>query len=180
MKEYFRNKKPCNVTFNANSNSNSTEKSKGTHKKWICENIDFSDLNYENTEFIVNVDKHVFYRNIYVFIDRLKDMTMHKNSNKLKNVISQCLRKLALIWHFTKLSDLEKNMRKKAFLTLWYNVLTKRFKQHTSAILINIQTFRYTLKNARKQQDSRIFAQDFFKHGKAIDIISTHNQIVMT
>lgn len=67
----------------------------------------------ENNTAMINVEKHVFYRDLYIFVDRLKDMIIFKNSNKLKNIISQCFRRFALIWHFAKLFDLEKKYSKK-------------------------------------------------------------------
>ena len=184
---YFRNKKTSNVsasfTSNANSNNNnsaSTDDARISIRKWTCENIEFFDLSIENIALVVNVEKHVFYRNIYAFIDRLKDMIVHRKLDKLRNVISQCLREFVLIWHSTKLSDLKKNMLREAFLQMWYNALIKRFKQRTSAILISIQASRYTMKDARRQKNSRIFAQNLFRHAKAVDLISMHNQISMT
>ena len=112
LKAYFRNKK-IDVASNANSNANLIDESRSFIKEWTCENIEFFDFNYEKNELIVSVDKHVLYRNVYAFIDRLKDMTMHRKSNKIRNVISQFLRESALIWHFAKLSKLEKNMLRK-------------------------------------------------------------------
>ena len=179
LKAYFRNKK-IDVASNANSNANLIDESKSFIKEWTYEDIEFFDSNYEKNEFIVNVDKHVFYRNVYAFIDKLKDMTMHRKSNKIRNVISQCLRESALIWHSTKLSDLKKDMLRKTSLTMWYNVLIKRFKQRTSTVLISIQASRYILKDARRQKNFRVFAQDLFKHVKAIDMTSIHNQMIMT
>lgn len=58
--------------------------------------------------------------------------------------------------------------------------MIKRFKQRTFAVLINIQTFKYTFKNARKQKNSRIFTRIFFKYAKVVDLIFVHNQIIIT
>ena len=174
LKAYFRNKK-IDVASNANSNANLIDESRSFIKEWTCKDIEFFDSNYEKNELIVNVDKHVFYRNVYAFIDRLKDMTMHRESNKIRNVISQCFREFALIWHSAELSNLEKNMLKKTSLTMWYNALIKRFKQRISVALISIQSSRYTMNDARKQVDSRIFAQDLFRHAKIVDFTSIHN-----
>ena len=176
---YLRNR-DSNITSNANSNSTTTNDFRDHIKKWICEDIDFFDLNHEDDESIVNVDKHVFYRDVYAFVDRLKNMTVHRKSNKIRNVIPQCLRNFALIWHSSELSDLKKDMLKETSLTMWYNVLIKRFKQRTSTVLISIQASRYILKDARRQKNFRVFAQDLFKHVKAIDMTSIHNQMIMT
>ena len=70
-------------------------------------------------------------------------------------------------------------MLREASLTMWYNVLTKRFKKRTSAALANIQFFRYTMKNARKHKNSKVFAQELFRHAKAVNMMSIHNQMTM-
>lgn len=108
---------------------NVTEETRVSNKEWTCEDIGFFDPSAEGTGPVTNVGKHVFYRDVYCFIDRLKDMTGHRGPDKLRNVIPQCLRGSALIWHSTELSDLEKEMLREASLTMWCNALTKRFKQ---------------------------------------------------
>lgn len=143
FESYFRNKKLSNAfnsfISNANFISNSSNETRNFIKKWIYEDVDFFDFSYKDNSFIINVDKHVFYRDIYTFINRLKDMTIHRTFDKIKNFISQCFRKSALIWHSAELSDLEKKMLRKTSLTMWYNALIKRFKQRISIVLINIQ-----------------------------------------
>ena len=148
-------------------------------KEWTCEKIEFFDSTIENTTVIVNVKKHVFYRDVYTFVDRLKNMTISKESDKLRNIISQCFKEFALIWHSTKLFDLKKDMLREASLNMWYNVLTKRFKKRTSVALINIQFFRYIMKDARKHKNSWVFAQKLFRHVKTANMMSMHNQMFM-
>lgn len=100
LNAYFQIKKfntRDSAIFNANIIFTTIDESRNFNKEWICENIDFFDFNYESIESIINVEKHVFYWNVYTFIDRLKNITIHRRSDKNKNVISQCLRKLALI-----------------------------------------------------------------------------------
>ena len=107
---YFRNKKATIVsasfTFNANSNnynSESTDDARISIREWTCDDIEFFDFSIDDIASIINVEKHVFYKDIYAFIDRLKNMIVHKKSDKLRNVISQCFKKFVLIWHSTKL-----------------------------------------------------------------------------
>ena len=68
---------------------------------WKSKDIEFFDSKYERSthidDSIVNVDHHVFYRDVYVFIDKLKNMTSLREKNKLRIVISQCLRDTVLI-----------------------------------------------------------------------------------
>ena len=148
-------------------------------KNWNAENIEFFDSVAEETDFIINIDKHVFYRNVYTFTDRLKDMIVIKNDSKLKTIISQCFRESALIWHFIELTDLEKEILKDAFLTMWYNVIVKRFKKRISIALINMQIIKYTLENVKQLKNLRIFAQNLFRFVKTTNLISIHNQLII-
>lgn len=64
------------------------------------ENVDFFDFAYKNTNnrFIVNVNRYIFYRDIYVFVNRLKDFVKNfTNKQKIKNLILEYLRNTSLI-----------------------------------------------------------------------------------
>ena len=57
--------------------------------------VEFFNSEYEDTRPVMNADKHIFYKNIYVFVNRLKDLITNKND--IKNVLTACLRESALI-----------------------------------------------------------------------------------
>ena len=38
--------------------------------------VKFFNLEYEDTRPVVNADKYIFYKDIYVFVDRLKNITI--------------------------------------------------------------------------------------------------------
>ena len=164
---------------NFNKSNDNDQRQSMNEKEWTCEKIEFFNSIVENTTVVVNVRKHVFYRDVYTFVDRLKNMIISRDSDKLRNIISQCFRSFVLIWHSTKLSDLKKDMLKKASLSMWYNVLIKRFKKRTFIALINIQFFRYIMKDARKHKNFRVFAQKLFRHAKTANMMSMHNQMFM-
>ena len=152
---------------------------------WKSKNIKFFDSKYERSthidDSIVNVDRHVFYRDVYIFIDRLKNMTSLREKNKLRIVISQCLRDTVLILHSAKLSNLEKNLlRNRATLINWYDVLIVRFKKRASKTFEKLQRFRYIMIDARNARNSRLYAQKIFRHAKSIELNSIFNQLIMT
>lgn len=45
----------------------------------------------------MNFDKHVFYKNVYAFVNKLKNVNFIRDENKLRFVISQCFRDTTLI-----------------------------------------------------------------------------------
>ena len=59
---------------------------------------------------VVNAGKHIYYRDIYVFVDRLKDLARQHNDVKIRNVITECLRGSTLMWYSTKLTELERDL----------------------------------------------------------------------
>ena len=118
-------------------------------KNWFVEKIEFFDSIAERIDSIINIEKHIFYRDVYAFTDRLKDMTIFKDDIKLRTVISQCLRESTFIWHSIELFVLEKEMLRNASLINWYNVLIRRFKKRTSVALIIMQIIKYTMKDAK-------------------------------
>ena len=71
------------------------------------ENIGYFDSKYQKNKpslnqydvstLTISVERHVFYRDVYAFVDRLKNMIISKNENKMKKVISTCLREVAQV-----------------------------------------------------------------------------------
>ena len=97
---------------------NNNENEDRETQNWKSDEVNFFNPEYENVNniFIINVDKHVFYRNVYVFIDRLKNVAFFRDEDKLRMMILQYLQKSVLIWHFMKLSDVEKMLLRNAFV----------------------------------------------------------------
>ena len=78
------------------------------------ENVDYFDSNYENLNninvFIVNVERHNFYRDVFVFIDRLKNFAIDFIEFKIKKYVVECLKKFFLKWHVAKFIELKKKL----------------------------------------------------------------------
>ena len=58
---------------------------------------------------IVSVDKHVYYINVYIFVDRLKNLIKSHGVELMINVLIFCFRGDAFMWYFMKLNDFERN-----------------------------------------------------------------------
>jgi hypothetical protein len=125
------------------------------------------------------MSRHVFYKNIYAFVNRLKDMTNIRDDDKLRTILSQCFRKTAFIWHFTELFDMKKDLLRQANLASWYQIMINRFKKRTSLTLSALQNSKYSLSNARFEKDLRLFAQQIFRSIKTANMNSIHNQLII-
>ena len=160
---------------------NDNEDRRDNDQDWKTNDVEYFDLEYEGLanmgSSIVNVDRHVFYRDVYVFVNRLKNMTSLRDDQKLRTVVSQCLREFALIWHFMKLSELEKARLRNSNLNVWYESLIARFKKRTSIALSRLQRERYTMTNIKQQKNSRLFTQNIFRYAKTAKMSSTYNSI---
>ena len=148
-------------------------------KDWTAKAVEFFDLTADDFESIMNLKKHVFYRDIYAFVNRLNDVKSLREKDKLRHIISQCLRDTVLIWHFTELFDVEKEIYRDMFFKNWCKVLIKRFKKRVFAALNYLQFIKYTLQNVRLRKDSRIFAQNLFKHAKVVNLTFVYNQLIL-
>lgn len=148
-------------------------------KEWNAEEIGFFDPDYEGTGPVVNAGKHVFYKDIYVFIDRCKDMTPIRGDEKLRTVLPQCFRGAASIWHSTELSEMEKILLRGTNLSGWYEAMIHRFKERTPVALASLHRARYTMSDARDRKDPRTFVQDIIRHSKAANFTSVQNQLTL-
>ena len=75
------------------------------------ENVDYFDSDYEINESnvsVINAERHVFYIDVYIFVDRLKKLTTRRDNDKMQKIITVCLKNTALIWHFSEFIDMKR------------------------------------------------------------------------
>ena len=146
-------------------------------------NIDFFDFRRENDKnrnVIVNVDRHIYYKNVFVFIDRFKNLKKNSFDHRVRELIVGCLRDDALIWHSLKLNEIEKNMFRDASMNQWCRDLIRRFKKRDSQTLKNLQTEKYTMQDVRNDRTFRVYVQNIMRHSKIVEFNSIYNQLIMT
>ena len=87
------------TSFDDNFSTDDNNDENRNFQDWKSDEISFFDFEYEdvNNVSIINADKHVFYRDVYVFINKLKNVVFFRDENKLRIMIFQCLRKSVLI-----------------------------------------------------------------------------------
>ena len=58
------------------------------------EDIEYFDFIFENdkNDVIVNFDRHVYYRNVFVFVDKLKNLKKDSSNNRIREFMISCLR----------------------------------------------------------------------------------------
>ena len=152
--------------------------------KLKAEDVGFFDPQYEpgNNAPVLNAGKHVYYQDVYVFVDRLKDVADIKPNTyaALKNLIPACLRGSALIWYSVELTELEKKLLRNTASDLqqWYTTLIDRFKIRTLVAMAKIATLIYTPQDIRKGTHPRVFIQNMLHLAKSANITLTHSQLL--
>ena len=147
------------------------------------ENIDFFDSRREidkNKNVIVNVDRHIYYKNVFVFIDKLKNLKKSSFDHRTRELIVECLRDDVLTWHSLELDEIEKNMFRDASMNQWCRDLIRRFKKRDSQTLKNLQIEKYIMQNARNDKTFKAYVQNIMRYFKVVEFNSTYNQLIMT
>lgn len=132
-----------------------------------------TSLSMNRNQLFIEINTYSIEMSLHLWI--VKKVNLFRDKKKLWLIISQCLGNTILIWHSTKLSDVEKNIYRNMSLQNWCNVLIKRFKKRISAILNYLQFAKYTLQNVRMHKNFKNFAQNLFRHVKTISLISVYN-----
>ena len=94
----------------------------------FTENVEFFNFDYVDVDnfVIINVDRHVFYWNVYVFDDRLKNLAKDSiDEQRMRKLISKCFRDEAFKWYFMKMTKFEKNFFRVVFIEQWMSAFIK-------------------------------------------------------
>lgn len=91
--------------------------------------IGYFDQNFDDNERLTNTGKHVFYKDVYAFIDKFQDVPVIYGMAKIKKVMSTCSRDGDFSWHPMELTDLEKGLFHTSCIEQCYEALAKRFRK---------------------------------------------------
>ena len=127
---------------------------------------------------VVNAGHHVFYRDVFVFTNRLRDLTAKHTPVVIASLTQGYLRDEALIWYTAKLSEIELIVLRTASLDQWCTVLINQFKKRYSKALRKLQSERYTITNTRDERSPRSYVQNIIRHAKTTNM-NTLNQLTM-
>ena len=118
---------------------------------------------------ITHIDKDTFYKNVHVFVEKIKKMTIVLNFEIIRKNLFIYLKDSVLIWHiveftktFRRILTYEQNVKK------WTQALTQKFKQQIVTATANLLKEFYIMKNARKLQKSRKYVQKIIRLIKSV------------
>ena len=152
-----------------------------SQREWKAEEVGFFDPGYEdaNDSPIVTLGRHSLYRDVYAFVDRLKDLAKQRHVDKLRTVLPECFRGECQIWYSIELDEMTKDLLRSVSLEKWYEALIRRFKTRTPKALDLLQKERYTFNDARNGKHPRLYAQNILRYAKAAEVGSIQNQLTM-
>ena len=128
---------------------------------------------------MIIVRKHIYYKNVYVFVNRFKNQVKQHDHEQIKNVIYNCLRDDANYWFTYEFDDFIKKTLCHASLNFWYSQLIIRFKFKTTTIIQEITSQTYNLNKMKIDINSRNWIMHMLRQIKIAELIFNYNQLIM-
>ena len=130
---------------------------------------------------VVNAGKHAYYLDVFVFVDRLNELTRKHGENLVKDVIPSCLRGSALTWWTTEVDDSRKEVLEASTTQLqqWTDILIKYFRINPAKALSALARSRYTLRDLHQGMSPRIWIHSQLSLARSADLGSIYNQLTM-
>ena len=152
-------------------------------KRWNTANIEYFDsyLNksYEEDE-IVTIEKNIYYRNVMLFVKKIKNIAQIKESVTVRIDLNECLREAAQNWYIAELFNLKRTELRADIdeVNVWCEALIQRFKELTEMTLNKLTFEKYILKNAKNRRESASYVQTIVRHAKKVNISKMLNQLI--
>ena len=144
--------------------------------RWNAQDVGFFDPYYEGKTVstggpVSHSGKDTFFRDIHLFVSRIKDIAAVKDPKLVRDNLWTCLRGRALEWWQSVLTDEQKRLVKFGdSVDEWVKALEKRFKESPSDALNTITTSKYTFDDARRRRDPVDYALALSRAAKATDV----------
>jgi hypothetical protein len=142
-----------------------------------------SQLNFSyESDNVVQVNRDLYYRDVYFFVKRVKNVMIMSDAEVVRINLSICLRETTQVWYTEDLSHL----KKEALRTLdedadhWCNALLKKFKKFVTSVLNYLIIERYILNDVRANRDIFNFVFQIMRHVKIANITDLHEQLTWT
>jgi hypothetical protein len=151
--------------------------------RWNSEDIEYFDSNYDEQSASIDtvvkqVEKNTYYKNVHMFIERVKEMITVLDVERIRQNLFIYLREIILIWHTAELSDDARQiLTYEEEVEHWTKKLITRFKKLASIATVSLLRERYIMKNARRNRESRKYAQKIIRSTKSVELDSIFNQL---
>ena len=129
---------------------------------------------------VVNAGKHAYYLDIFVFVDRLNELSRKYGQYVVQDVIPSCLQGSALTWWTTEVDNSTKTILEASTeLQPWIDLLIKTFRTNPAQALSALTRSRYTLRDLHMGMTPRTWIHGQLSLARSADLGSTYNQLTM-
>ena len=128
---------------------------------------------------LLTVGRDTYYRNVHLFVERIKDLAMIKGSVLVRNNLNTALRGSAQSWYTAELTNLERIGLRSDIngVDAWCSALIARFKEPSGVALTKLTAEKYTVKDARNRREPSAYIQTIIRHARAANIEGVLNQL---
>ncbi|KAJ5675356.1 hypothetical protein N7462_008253 [Penicillium macrosclerotiorum] len=131
---------------------------------WKAADIGFFDPGMKNKDGILTSGTTTYFSDVYVFIDRMKDLVNLKSEEVVRTNIHSCLRGDAIRWYTHELSTREKEMMQSCPIASgWFASLLERFKPDRTDALAALEKEKYDWRDVRSGRTPRDYAQNMLR-----------------
>jgi AraC-like DNA-binding protein len=147
-------------------------------ERWNAVDLDFFDSAYEEkiiatAKSVQHVEKDTYFRDVHLFIDRIKNIVIVKDYDIVRNNLYTCFREQVMIWYISEMTDEEKELIKiESNLNVWERYLIKRFRERSNVAMITIIKERYIMKDARRRRESREYVDVIMRIARSAELES--------
>ena len=126
---------------------------------------------------IVQIGTDTYIRDVYYFIERIKDVVRHRGEIEVKSNLTQCLRGAAIEWYTDTLTPFEKEALRTGPIKLWYDRLESKWKEPTTVAVKQVLSAQYTLEDASVGKDIGTYIHHVMRHANPANITDRHTQL---
>ena len=121
---------------------------------------------------VAMVGSDTVYRDVYTWVDSLKDLSRMHGTKEVRQVIQPCLRGSAATWWIVELTDKDRKKLRNANLEGWFALLIERFKMQQSVAIKKLISSSYTQKDL--DQSPRVWVHEMLRYARAAGLESTY------
>lgn len=129
-------------------------------------------------EMITTVGNDVYIRDVFLFIDRIRDAVALRSEDMVKARIPALLRGTALQWYASGLDDVEKSaLRHTPGMQTWEKLLSKRFRTPITESLSSLANSSYSIDDARRGRPVEEYVFKIVRHARNAGLDQDEQQV---
>ena len=122
--------------------------------------------------------KATYFRDVYTFIDRIRDVARAKGETLVRQNLQLCLRGSAMVWYTRELTEDSKRLLGYN-VEEWYRLLQSRWKAPRHVGLSALLRERYTIQDASRKREPREYAQVIVKAAQNAEIGTLKDHVMI-